>query len=452
MKHVKYILGLFVIAAFASCSDGFLDIKPNKSQVVPQTAEDLWALLMNTTKMNVYYPSIGEVASDNHYYEQNYWQGLTDLDSRNAYIWNPDIFVEGEANDWSFPYVTVFTANVVLESLEKNKGSIAVQEYNALKGSALFFRGYAFFQLAQHFMEAYDESHAGNKLGIPLRLTSDLNTKSVRSTMSETYTQIITDLDNAAELLPMQSRLYNLPGKAAGYMMLAKTYLVKGEYALASIHANRSFELTDAQLIDYNDVDTAANTPFARFNSEVIFYSLLMGRTALTPARLRMDDVFYASYSESDLRKRVYFRKENNGYYSFKGSYDGTGSAFGGLAIDELYLILAESHARLSETEKACFFLNEFLRRRIRKDAFIPIQETVGDDILLHILDHRRKQLILRGTRWSDLKRLNRDERFAKTVTRKVNGEEYRLEPNARRYVFPIPLHVISLTGMEQNE
>lgn len=42
-------------------------------------------------------------------------------------------------------------------------------------------------------------------------------------------------------------------------------------------------------------------------------------------------------------------------------------------------------------------------------------------------------------TRLIDLKRLNREPEFAKTITHTINGTEYKLEPNSPKYVLPIP-------------
>ncbi|MGI8583213.1 MAG: RagB/SusD family nutrient uptake outer membrane protein, partial [Chitinophagaceae bacterium] len=62
-----------------------------------------------------------------------------------------------------------------------------------------------------------------------------------------------------------------------------------------------------------------------------------------------------------------------------------------------------------------------------------------------------RKELVFRGQRWFDLRRLNKDPRFAKTLTRKLNGKITELPANDPRYTEYIPLDVIGFTGMQQN-
>ena len=67
-------------------------------------------------------------------------------------------------------------------------------------------------------------------------------------------------------------------------------------------------------------------------------------------------------------------------------------------------------------------------------------------------LAERRKELIQRGLRWTDLRRLNLDPRFAVTIERVVQGATYQLLPNDLRYTFLIPNDEIFANGLiEQN-
>jgi hypothetical protein len=69
----------------------------------------------------------------------------------------------------------------------------------------------------------------------------------------------------------------------------------------------------------------------------------------------------------------------------------------------------------------------------------------------MKILTERRKELIFRGLRWPDLRRLNKDGAGV-SVTRKLDGQTYTLTPNSLKYTWLIPQQVIDFNpGMPQN-
>src|SRR6185312_12811250 len=97
-------------------------------------------------------------------------------------------------------------------------------------------------------------------------------------------------------------------------------------------------------------------------------------------------------------------------------------------------------------------YLNDLLKKRYNAASFTPITSTDSIKLLIVILNERRKELLFRGIRLTDLKRLNQDVRFADTLTRELNGTVYTLLPNDSRYVALIPKIVIDLSGIEQNK
>src|SRR5690606_19512014 len=116
--------------------------------------------------------------------------------------------------DWNYPYRQVFYANVVLDGLNRITPTSDIQrEYNIIKGSALFYRAHAFFQIAQVFAKPYNKQTAGSDLGIPLRLTSDINAESTRESLQVTYNQIVDDLLESATLLQESVTYKTRPSK-----------------------------------------------------------------------------------------------------------------------------------------------------------------------------------------------------------------------------------------------
>jgi len=105
--------------------------------------------------------------------------------------------------------------------------------------------------------------------------------------------------------------------------------------------------------------------------------------------------------------------------------------------------------------QKAMEVLNNLLQTRWKiingTSTFNEIIAQDASEALQIILTERRKQLCFRGLRWTDLRRLNLENNFAKTLTRHVGAETYTLPPNSSRYVYPIPDDEISLSGIQQN-
>ena len=94
--------------------------------------------------------------------------------------------------------------------------------------------------------------------------------------------------------------------------------------------------------------------------------------------------------------------------------------------------------------------LNNLLFQRWKTGTFVPRSASSSSDALNQVLTERRKELIFRGTRWSDLRRLNK-EGYNITLQRTIQGQTFTLAPNSPLYVLPIPPDVIAQTGIAQN-
>ncbi len=159
-----------------------------------------------------------------------------------------------------------------------------------------------------------------------------------------------------------------------------------------------------------------------------------------------MDTVLVKSYKPGDLRAKLFFQKGASGNLNFRGTYTGSigvgtnSGLFCGLATDEVYLIKAECLARTGQKDKALQALNTVLEKRWQKQAFVPLTAADADAALSVILQERRKELVGRGLRWSDLKRLNQQQGFRLDLKRKVAQKQYELPANDERYRFPVPV------------
>lgn len=450
MKRIITVLLLVSTVLILSCEDDFLGKKPSKSLVVPSTLEDFQAILDNADEVMNVVPGIGMISSDDAFTSLQVWQALFTATERNAYTWSKDVF-EGEVNaDWETPYRQIFYANIVLDGLNEVKvNSANEQQWQQIKGSALFFRAHAFFQLAGLFADPYDPNVSSTP-GIPIRLTSDVNAPVVRASLSETYRQIIDDLQEAEALLPTQSNYKTRPTREAAYALLARTYLLMGDYGHVDEFASKALEQNDF-LIDYNTLDVNLARPIPRMNNEIIFYAAVISYGYTFQSTTYVDTLLYSQYATDDLRTRIFFRPRASNRYSFKGTYTSTAILFGGIARDEVYLMRAEARARLNNGVGALQDLNRLLSSRWKTGKYVPATQQNQTALLDIILKERRKELVCRNTRWSDLRRLNKEGIYNATLQRTIAGVSYSLPPNDARYTFPIPIQEINTSGIAQN-
>ncbi len=445
MKASYFILIMFLTT---SCFTEWLDIKPDKKMVLPASLKDIQAMLDNTEILNTGMPSLGEVGTDDFFINDDTWQNLGLPENRNTYIWAENIYEDESSVSWNIPYQAIFYTNLALESLDKLPDHESDQG-RSLRGSAHFFRAWAYFNLAQIFCLPYDASDGEKQLGLPLRLESDVNIPSRRSSIRETYDVIREDLSRAVDFLPERQTVAVRPSKAAAYAFSAIFYLQTGDYSKALQNAESCLSIYN-ELQDYNSLNPALAYPFIRLNKEVIYHSTLGGNAVFGNNGFYIIPELYNEFEADDLRRDLFFRTSGLNI-TFRGSNNGNNTFFNGIATDEIMLIKAECLARLGRSGEALKELSDLLKYRYKAGTYREPELSGDQEVLDHILLERRKQLVFRGRRWWELRRLNKDSRYAKTLKRDVLGKTYELSSNSVRYALPFPDDVIRLSGMEQN-
>jgi hypothetical protein len=448
---------LIIGLAAGGCRKSFLAQKPSTDLLVPNSLNVLQELLDNTTVMNIS-PALGEVSADNYFLLYTTWLEL-DTKEYNAYIWAPDIYEgQGLVSDWDIPYQQVFYANTVLQGLAGIQPDSTDQaEWDMLEGWALFSRAFAFYNITQLFTKPFDSATAATDLGIPIRLSPDINVKTTRATMQASYAQILNDLNKAEVLLPAAIQVNNLnrPCKLAAQALFARIYLSVGDYVDAGKYSDSVLKAY-SYLLDYNTAGIGGPIPFQNDMPEILFQSnfpqpgngnILEG--LICPGCI-VDTNLIASYDSSDLRQSVYYFQESPDTFTLTGGYSGTIFPFSGLATDELYLIRAECSARAGQTTNALNDLDSLLTHRWKKGTFTPYSITTATEALDTILVERRKELAFRGLRWSDLRRLNQ-EGWNIVIYRNINGQRDSLLPGSNLYTLPIPPDVIQFSQIQQN-
>lgn len=447
MKSTKFVCTVFVALTIISCHKGFLDVKPDKAQVVPASLKDLQAMLDNTSVMNEMSGILAIIGADEYYYTDDEWRVVSDPTYRNGYLWEKAVFEGRESMDWNYAYQKILYANIVLQEAEHLPDD---PHDNSLRGnvigSALFHRSFAFYQLLQLFAAPYNKNTTLNDLGIPLKLTPNIEEMPGRASVSACYEKVVLDLMLAIELLPEYPTVKERASTYAAKALLARVYLDMQLYEPALRLCEEI--ISKYTLINYNNLDSNAELSFpARGigNSEVIFQAMIRYNSPLTYS---ISNQLIALYGEGDTRKALFFG-EIRSKRVFSGSYVGTHAPFGGLAVDEIYLIAIECLHILGDTQRAISMMQTLNKHRY-KPSNEP--EIIESNLMSYLVDERRRQLLFRGLRWSDLRRYNGITGLKTVLEREVGDTRYTLSPNSPRYIWPIPESAIRLGGLQQND
>lgn len=313
------IMIISIIHLLSSCQD-FLDEKPSTDLVVPDNLEDIQALLDNEYIMNRN-SDMGEVASDDYFISKQEWESWNEI-TRNAHVWADIISPTGRFVSWNSLYEQVFYANVALEQLDDIVPDSNEQvDWDRLRGSALFYRSSAFYNLLRIFTMPYHL--ADPDLGIPLKLSADVNKLAKRSSIEDSYAQVIADLEVALDLLPSRATIATRPSKQAVYGLLARVYLSMGDYQKVFNYTSLALELGN-ELMDYANLEQGNTFGFKRLNEEVVYCSYFSSGSIGYSSDTFILSEIYESYAAGDLRKSLFFTQPNqDGHVKFRGTYMG---------------------------------------------------------------------------------------------------------------------------------
>ncbi|HVI44600.1 MAG TPA: RagB/SusD family nutrient uptake outer membrane protein [Chitinophaga sp.] len=446
MRFVLPFIPALIIYGLTACSKNPLPAKRDRTLVVPHSEQELLELLDDTAIMNGQLIGAAEISADGYYLPDPVLDTISPV-IRNLYQWQKDVWdpVYMPA-DWAVPYRRIFYANRVLEGVS-DTDSNSPRSKN-LEGMAFFHRAYNHFLLAQLFAGSYQKATTDTDLGIPLKRAAH-DSIVTRGTIGQTYACITADLRKACRLLPPTQATSNRPCRAAASGLLARVLVQMGAYneALYCVH---TAIMESGELMRFKDQDSVAIHPFGLNNSEILFYDAFSEGPAFDPATSRVDTDLLRSYEPGDLRRAIYFKPVAQGTI-FRGSYSGTDAPFCGIALDELYLLRAECNARLGNSATALKDLNTLRRSRWEPEMFEPLQATDPQAVLDLVIAERRKEYYFRGLRWSDLRRLNLEPRYAHTINRATSGKQVTLIPGDLNYILPIPQQEIILSGIQQN-
>ncbi len=446
------------------CND-YLDIKP-KGEKIPKTVTDYETLLNyeSVQKVSDTYPTY---LTDDVYLpdvaQGTATPGLNSVDQSilNLYLFKKDVF--GEAQDdgfWFASYNRIYYYNTVIDNIMDAEGP-SEQQKHSIRAEALISRALEYLYLVNGYAKHYDVRTAETDPGVPLILDEDISKKDlVRASVKDVYAQIQSDLQAALPNLPAQPKGNAFrASKAAGYGILAKMYLYMGNYAEALKAANAVLEMNNSLLdlkkyavVKVQSSIGRTNVPQDIDNPENIYIKFAPYVYGLSSKVFGSDELI-SLFSEDDMRLQVYFTKNFRNIPTDKYVWAPYLRANLAVLSPEIYLIAAECEAREGSVERAMSLINKLRDNRIKNNT--PLVAIDRSDALQKVLEERRRELAMSGmVRYIDLKRLNQEVQFAKTVTHVTGEGTFSLEPNSPLYVLPIPAKVMRFNknSMKQNE
>lgn len=320
---------------------------------------------------------------------------------------------------WASAYNTIYMANAMLEGLN-NSEKITPSLNTQLEGEARFVRAFAYFYLVNLYGD------------VPLILTTNYkeNQLAARDPMAEVYTQIIDDLEVAAELLSMNylNGERTQINEYAATALLARVYLYLENWEQAEIlstrviNENSTYEL----LKDLNKV-------FLANSNEAIWQISPIGGggivTHTNEGSIFIINPFFSFFATIHLKDELVemFEQTDRRFLNWIGYHQGRGAFFAYkykiensntfpiieysmvLRLAEQFLIRAEARAYTGDLQGSIQDLDK-IRERAGLELIAETNPGMSRQELLDtIFEERRKELFAEwGHRWLDLKRSGR--------------------------------------------
>ncbi|WP_164714398.1 RagB/SusD family nutrient uptake outer membrane protein [Chitinophaga rhizosphaerae] len=445
---------LYIAAALTLTAGGckkFLEVTP-KGKVLPTTVTD-YEMFMNDLLLADAGYIITEFATDDLLLNDEF--ARNNSRSSKTYLWQKETMLITDVDaDWNRMYSNIFYCNLVLDKIDGATEGTA-EDKARLKAEAKIHRAWYYFHLANIYGKEYTPATAGTDLGAPLLLIPDLEAKTSRATVQAMYDQVLKDLNDAINTasLPEKGRNFVHPGKAAATALLARVQLYMGHYAEAKTAAEKALTY-NATLLDHNTFVFAnpakpyngvTNRPSAENHPENLFTRNNGQTNSFT--RFMISPELLGIMGEKDLRFVFNFTRIPPSAATPAGAFPDylRGAVNFSIGVPEMMLIKAEVLARNNEKDGAVALLNTIRQKRFKPGEYTPLSAATADEALQLVLRERRLELLYKGVRLFDLKRLNADPRFRKDLSRQHNGQTYSLPAGSPNYLMEIAPKTIQI-------
>lgn len=443
MKKLLY-LSIILPIIFAGCE--VLDLEP-ESKISDQLAiidassletavTGIYARLHHNDYYGLTFQSVGYLAGDNVKWTGSY-DFLSQFDANYVRADNSQLIPV-----FTGIYRTINNANQVIRAAETlTDPMLTTQNREQYKGEAYFLRALAYFDLSRLW--------GGVQIITEPTLTSLDNIDVSRSTLAQTWDQVLLDLNTAETLLP-ETTNRNRATRKTVFALKARLYLYRKDWANAEFFAGKLISDNNYELISPYNSFFATNAKNTRESIFELAYSATdqnahshwwqppanSGRREWAPTDELVN--LLNNPLTGGNRNSMIARTAPPGNLWYGNMYyrnPRTDPAFI-LRIAEMYLIRAEARAQLGKTSEGLTDLNAV---RIRA-GLAPSAASTPEELLLEVEQERRLEFAFEPHRWFDLVRTARiDDVMGVT--------------DQNRWVMPIPVNEIHASNgiLEQN-
>jgi tetratricopeptide (TPR) repeat protein len=414
LKTLKYTIPVLSLVTLASCKK-FLEVQPKDSVSDSQTIVDrasaetavrgIYRALSADNYYGVNFVSVGYLSGDNIQWtgSQSIVQQFIDhnVKADNATV----------SGIWLAIYTTINRANYVIAKLPGvTDATLTTSERNQLLGEAYFIRALCYFDLARTW--------GGVQIVTTPTISATDKNGIKRSTVEQTYAQVLSDLNAAEPLLPLPTAQNPVrANKETVYALKARYYLYQKDWTNAENYA--TLVLGDTQnysLLKPYSAWFANNVVGTKESVFELSYSATYTnghRGQWQPPansgtrQWAPNSTFLALVNDPTIggNRSALVAKTSAGLWYGNLYYrsPATDPAYI-IRIAEEYLIRSEARAQLNKLGDALTDLNA-VRDRAGLTATTAVSQA---DILLAIENERRIEFALEGHRWFDLVRTGR--------------------------------------------
>jgi hypothetical protein len=409
---------LIVLAAgsiLGSCSKSFIDKSPTTSVLTPDalnTASALqsdlngvYAEIRNVDQFGRDWPVIGDLMADNVF-----------LESRNSGRYIPQFSYTVPVTDqvtedmWAESYTGILRCNQIIDAKVSGTDDIKAQAYA--------IRALIYFKLVTIYATPYTKDTAA--MGVPLVLHYDVTAEPKRASVGTIYNQIVSDLTTAFASAPKYTSSVTI-SKYAVEGLLARVYLYMGNYTKALASANDVINNGPFSLVSAGNFTSFWANPGVHTDAVEVMFEVDCdpvnnnGFDDLGGIYINGYQDLYASadlvslYSATDVRAQLLIHyKTKSGAVAwlvnkFPNAESNDRDNLKVIRLAEVYLIAAESAARLGQNTAAQGFVNSVAEAR---DPGFTGYTDVDGALITDIVTERRKELAFEGDRLFDMNRL----------------------------------------------